>query len=166
MNDFKRGDLIVFKTHPFNFENSNIKISAFPDYTSPILVIKEVKEKSFEKETGRDNGQQLNCMYYNSRDGKFTEKCISSLFSSGYRYLFGTLFACYLLENGNKDKVVWLNDHINDEEIRNKEIDNYIAKNNLNKEMARHKIEKVSKFILLNNIDKLNIKSNTVYYLN
>ncbi len=56
--------------------------------------------------------------------------------------------------------------HINDEEIRNKEIDNYIAKNNLNKEMARHKIEKVSKFILLNNIDKLNIKSNTVYYLN
>ena len=46
-------------------------------------------------------------------------KCISSLFSSGYRYLFGTLFACYLLENGNKDKVVWLNDHINDEEIKN-----------------------------------------------
>ncbi len=46
-------------------------------------------------------------------------KCISILFSSGYRYLLGTLFSCYLLENGNKDKVVWLNDHINDEEIKN-----------------------------------------------
>lgn len=60
---------------------------------------------------------------YNNENKKFNlydyRKCISSLFSSGYRYLFGTLFACYLLENGNKDKVVWLNDHINDEEIKN-----------------------------------------------
>lgn len=78
MSEFKRGDLIVFKTHPFINKHTNIKISAYPDYTSPILVIKEVKEKSFEKETGRDNGQQLNCVYYNSRDGKFTEKWISS----------------------------------------------------------------------------------------
>ena len=60
---------------------------------------------------------------YNNENKEFNlydyRKCISSLFSSGYRYLFGTLFACYLLENGNKDKVVWLNDHINDEEIKN-----------------------------------------------
>lgn len=60
---------------------------------------------------------------YNFKNKEFNlydyKKCISSLFSSGYRYLFGTLFACYLLENGNKDKVVWLNDHINDEEIKN-----------------------------------------------
>ncbi|NDP23020.1 MAG: hypothetical protein GZ091_18365 [Paludibacter sp.] len=80
MNEFKRGNLIVFKIHPFIGEHTNIKISAFPEYTSPILIIKEVKEKSFEKETGRDNGQQLNCIYYNSRDGKFTEKWISSQF--------------------------------------------------------------------------------------
>ena len=60
---------------------------------------------------------------YNNESKEFNlydyRKCISILFSSGYRYLFGTLFACYLLENGNKDKVVWLNDHINDEEIKN-----------------------------------------------
>ena len=60
---------------------------------------------------------------YNNRNEEFNlhdyRKCISKLFSSGYRYLFGTLFSCYLLENGNKDKVVWLNDHINDEEIKN-----------------------------------------------
>ena len=42
--------------------------------------------------------------------------------SSGYRYLLGTLFSCYLLENGNKDKIVWLNDHINDEEIKNMDL--------------------------------------------
>ena len=60
---------------------------------------------------------------YNNESKEFNlydyRKCISKLFSSGYRYLFGTLFSCYLLENGNKDKVVWLNDHINDEEIKN-----------------------------------------------
>lgn len=60
---------------------------------------------------------------YNNENKEFNlndyRKCISKLFSSGYRYLYGTLFACYLLENGNKDKIVWLNDHINDEEIKN-----------------------------------------------
>ena len=56
--------------------------------------------------------------------------------------------------------------HINDEEIRNKEIDNYIAKNNLNKEMAKHKIEKGAKYVIKNKIEKLNISSNTVYYVN
>lgn len=60
---------------------------------------------------------------YNNRNEEFNlhdyRKCISKLFSSGYRYLFGTLFSCYLLENGNKDKIVWLNDYINDEEIKN-----------------------------------------------
>ena len=59
----------------------------------------------------------------NNENKKFNlydyRKCISGLFSEGYKYLLGTLFACYLLENGNKDKVVWLNDHINDEEIKN-----------------------------------------------
>ena len=60
---------------------------------------------------------------YNNKNEEFNlhdyRKCISKLFSSGYRYLLGTLFSCYLLENGNKDKIVWLNDHINDEEIKN-----------------------------------------------
>lgn len=60
---------------------------------------------------------------YNNESKEFNlydyRKCISILFSSGYRYLLGTLFSCYLLENENKDKIVWLNDHINDEEIKN-----------------------------------------------
>ena len=56
--------------------------------------------------------------------------------------------------------------HINDESIRNLEIEKYIVKNNFNQEMARDKIAKVSKFILSNNLDKLNVKSNTVFYIN
>lgn len=60
---------------------------------------------------------------YNNENKEFNlhdyRKCISILFSSGYRYLLGTLFSCYLLENGNKDKIVWLNDHINDEKMKN-----------------------------------------------
>jgi hypothetical protein len=63
---------------------------------------------------------------YNNENKEFNlynyRKHISRMFSSGYRYLYGTLFACHLLENGNKDKIVWLNDHINDEEIKNMDL--------------------------------------------
>lgn len=63
---------------------------------------------------------------YNNENKEFNlynyRKYISRMFSSGYRYLLGTLFSCHLLENGNKDKIVWLNDHINDEEIKNMDL--------------------------------------------
>ena len=134
MNDFKRGDLIVFKTHPFNFENSNIKISAFPDYTSPILVIKEVKEKSFEKETGRDNGQQLNCMYYNSRDGKFTEKWISSLLIN--KITFSTTNHKILDDIDLKKELVKLK-----KELINKNYENLITTKYLNKKVVLKSVD-------------------------
>lgn len=84
---------------------------------------------------------------YNNENKKFNlydyRKCISGLFSEGYKYLLGTLFSCYLLENGNKDKIVWLNDHINDEEIRNmdltsvlKMIDIDLADENINEKIV------------------------------
>lgn len=44
---------------------------------------------------------------------------LSTLFRDNYRYILGTLLSCYVLEHGDKDKVVWLNDHINDEGIEN-----------------------------------------------
>lgn len=78
MLEFKKGELVVFKTHPFIGNQTNIKITAYSDYTPPILVVKEIKDKSFDKETGKDIGQQLNCIYYNSKDGKFIEKWINS----------------------------------------------------------------------------------------
>ena len=43
---------------------------------------------------------------------------------------------------------------------------NILPQEDFNQEMARDKIAKVSKFILSNNLDKLNVKSNTVFYIN
>lgn len=97
---------------------------------------------------------------YNNENKKFNlydyRKCISSLFSSGYRYLYGTLFSCYLLENGNKDKIVWLNDHINDEKMKNmnlidvlKMIDIDLTDENINEklvESAQKYYENLSKY--------------------
>lgn len=80
MSEYKKGELIVFKTHPYIGEHTNIKITAYSDYTSPILVIKETKEKTFDKTNGKEIGQLLNCLYYNSKDGKFIEKWINSNF--------------------------------------------------------------------------------------
>ncbi len=78
MIKFKKGELVVFKTHPFINSFTNIKITGYSDYTSPVLVVKEVKEGTFDKVTGKNIGLQLNCQYYNSKDGKFIEKWINS----------------------------------------------------------------------------------------
>ena len=97
---------------------------------------------------------------YNNENKEFNlydyRKCISGLFSMGYKYLLGTLFSCYLLENGNKDKIVWLNDHINDEEIRNmdltsvlKMIDIDLTDENINEKLidsAQNYYESLSKY--------------------
>lgn len=97
---------------------------------------------------------------YNNESKEFNlhdyRKCISILFSSGYRYLYGTLFACYLLENGNKDKIVWLNDHINDEKMKNmnlidvlKMIDIDLTDENINEKLvdsAQNYYENLSKY--------------------
>ncbi len=97
---------------------------------------------------------------YNNESKEFNlygyRKCISILFSSGYRYLLGTLFSCFLLENGNKDKIVWLNDHINDEKMKNmnlidvlKMIDIDLTDENINEklvESAQNYYENLSKY--------------------
>lgn len=97
---------------------------------------------------------------YNNESKEFNlydyRKCISILFSSGYRYLLGTLFSCYLLENENKDKIVWLNDHINDEKMKNmnlidvlKMIDIDLTDENINEKLvdsAQNYYENLSKY--------------------
>lgn len=134
MTAFKRGDLIVFKTHPYIKKHTNIKISAFPDYTSPILIIKEVKEKTFEKDTGRDSGQQLNCIYYNSTNGKFTEKWISSMlvneiyFSVTNHKILNELDLKSELEKSGK-------------ELTSKNYENHIRASYLNKKVALKSID-------------------------
>ena len=56
--------------------------------------------------------------------------------------------------------------HINDQETREKEIEKFININKLNKDMTKHKIKRVSKYFLLNQLDKLEIKRNSIYYIN
>lgn len=97
---------------------------------------------------------------YNNENKEFNlynyRKHISRMFSSGYRYLYGTLFACHLLGNGNKDKIVWLNDHINDEEIKNMDLTDVLkiigidlTDENINKKLvdgAQNYYENLSKY--------------------
>ncbi len=56
--------------------------------------------------------------------------------------------------------------HINDEKIRESEIEKFITINKLNRDMARHKIKRVSKYFLSNQLDKLEIKRNSIYHIN
>lgn len=69
----KKG-LYVLKTHPYNEDIQNIKISGNPDYTSPILNYFEVKKGKHDIETGEHLGDQLNCIFYDSKQGKFVKK--------------------------------------------------------------------------------------------
>lgn len=91
-----KGTLMSYITHPYNQNLTSVKISGNPEYTSPILVIKEVKDKSFDSSSGRDNGHQLNCIYYSSVEGKFVEKWISNKLVSAITYSTNNL-----LENIN-----------------------------------------------------------------
>lgn len=82
-----KGSLVAYITHPYRGNLTKIKISGNPEYTSPLLVVKEVKEKSFDSLSGRDNGHQINCIYYSSSEGKFVEKWISSNLVHDIEYL-------------------------------------------------------------------------------
>ena len=55
--------------------------------------------------------------------------------------------------------------HINDEQTREKEIHKFITMNKLNKDMTKHKIKRVSKYLLSDQLDKLEIKGNSIYHL-
>ena len=56
--------------------------------------------------------------------------------------------------------------HIKDENIREEEIEKFIKMHRLNKDMTKHKIKRISKYFLSNELDKLEIKRNSIYYIN
>ena len=56
--------------------------------------------------------------------------------------------------------------HIKDKNIREEEIEKFIKINKLNKDMTKHKIKRVSKYFLSNQLDKLEIKRNSIYHIN
>lgn len=134
MSEIKLGDLISFKTHPFVKKLTNVKISAYADYTSPILVVKEIKEKSFDKATGTDVGQQLNCIYYNSKDGKFLDKSINSNLVN--KIFFSTVDNDFLYEFNFKKNI-----EDNNKDLSTKNYENLIKENYLNKKVVLKSVD-------------------------
>ena len=59
--------------------------------------------------------------------------------------------------------IKWLYNHINDEQIREDEIEKFIKMHRLNEDMTKHKIKKISKYFLSNELDKLEIRRNFIY---
>lgn len=69
--------LFVLKTHPYNENIDNVKISGNPEYTSPILNLFEEKKGKHDIDTGEHLGNQINCLFYDSKQGKFVKKLIN-----------------------------------------------------------------------------------------
>ena len=55
--------------------------------------------------------------------------------------------------------------HIRDEQTREEEIEKFIKINKLNKDMTKHKIKRISKYFLSNELDKLEIRRNLIYHI-
>src|SRR5690554_1485125 len=70
--------LYVLKTHPYNEDVQNVKISGNPEYTSPVLNSFEEKRGKHDTETGKALGNQLHGIYYDSKNGKFIKKLINT----------------------------------------------------------------------------------------
>ena len=62
--------------------------------------------------------------------------------------------------------IKWLYNHINDEQIIEDEIEKFIKMHRLNEDMTKHKIKKISKYFLSNELDKLEIRRNFIYNIN
>lgn len=72
------GDVVMYKSHPYTENNQNIQIATYVDYTSPIMIVcKKGENKKYDIKTGRALKEYVECLYYNSRDGKFGTKRIN-----------------------------------------------------------------------------------------
>ena len=66
-----------------------------------------------------ENSYKMSILYEKDfNENELYDKIIRSL-SKGYRYILGTAVAYYALEHCNKEDIVYLSWHINDEEFRN-----------------------------------------------
>jgi len=74
MTTFKSGELAAYNSHPYYKEDTSFKITAYAEYTPPILIIIESKNSKFDVDNGIPLGQSIHCIYYNSNNGKFESK--------------------------------------------------------------------------------------------
>jgi len=98
------------------------------------MVVKETKEKSHDKETGRDIGQHIHCTYYNSRDGKFTDKWINS---NLVNKLFFSVLNHKILDDFDLKKEL---DDLG-KELTSKNYENLLNENHLNKKVILKSVD-------------------------
>lgn len=63
------------------------------------------------------NDYKMDIMYERPYNEVELQDRLASNFSGSYRYIFGTILAYYALKHCNKEKIVYLSDHINDEDF-------------------------------------------------
>jgi hypothetical protein len=73
MTTFKIGALCSLINHPYNINNTNVKISALAQMTPPIMVISEIlnPDDKFDTESGEKKQQQLKCIFYSHKTNKY-----------------------------------------------------------------------------------------------
>lgn len=143
----KKG-LYVLKTHPYNEDIQNIKISGNPEYTSPILNIFEEKKGKHDIDTGEHLGDQINCIFYDSKQGKFVKKLFNKKLTNSLTFDISkyNLLSEIEFKKDSKD---------DNKDFNHKEIERFIKKNLLYK-----KVSLLSIFIELTK-KKVNVSSST-----
>lgn len=69
--------LYILNTHPYRENITDLSISGNPEYTAPILNYFEEKKGKYDTETGESFGNQLNCVYFDSKQGKFVKRLLN-----------------------------------------------------------------------------------------
>lgn len=125
--------LFVLKTHPYNENIDNVKISGNPEYTSPILNLFEEKKGKHDIDTGEHLGNQINCLFYDSKQGKFVKKLINKKLTNSLTFDISkyNLLSEIEFKKDSKD---------DNNPFNHKEIEKFIKKNLLYKKASLRSI--------------------------
>ncbi len=68
----KIGNIVAVKNHPYQQNNTKIKIAAYNHFTPPLMVVIEKKSgKGYSADTGEKDCDLYNCIYYSTTNGAF-----------------------------------------------------------------------------------------------
>ena len=155
----KKG-LYVLRTHPYNEDIQNVKISGNPEYTSPILNLFEEKKGKHDIDTGEHLGDQINCLFYDSKQGKFVKKLINKKLTNS--------LTLNISKNNLLSEIEFKKDSKDgNNDLNYKEIERFIKKNLLHKKASLRSvsIELTKKKVnVSNNTEKL-VETNHLDFL-
>lgn len=77
MATFQSGQLATYNSHPYYKKQISFKITAYAEYTPPIVIIIESKVSKYDTDTGESLGQSVHCTYYNTKSGKLESKWVN-----------------------------------------------------------------------------------------